>query len=444
MKLFFYTTLLLAVSFFTVSCKTKRDQVMKNHYRGANKYSAMEYQLLRDNKDLLFNTPSKKTGSQQYEDHAGLQSYQSQENTGGYKVLYDDSEYVNGDVYREAAAHRQMLIDKANKDCNCNSTETNKGTSNTNSMTTPSTNTKTSPTVNISSTKPVVSPNVKATTSTNNAKTTTPVNTNPATNTSNTKPTVTSNTKATAAVNTSSTKPVVTSNTQSNTATINTSSTKPTVTSNAKSTIAANTSNSTKPIAKPNIQTSPTVKTSNVQPVASSNAKETIAANLNDTKPTAKPTATNTTTKTTNVNSTAPASTTVAATVNVAPETSHTPDFFADLTDTDKKAIRKVGISYVDEKDKLLLKDYSVIIASFSQPEKMDPLKRALTSSVDKLFFVKNDANIYYAIFGSYNTENEAQQKIRRIWMEYTNLYTTEQLNNKYGITFTDLYILKK
>lgn len=345
MKLFFRTTLLLAISFFIFSCKTKQDQVMKEHYSTVNKYSTLENKLLRDNNDLLLNTSASKKNNQYYDNSVDLQMYQSQVNSSEYKVLYDDSEIANGDVYKEAVAHRQILIDKAGnkeKDCNCgsNSVKTTVNTNNANSVT------ATTPTANV---------NTKASTTTSDMK--------PATTKANTK--ATPDTKRSATVATSSTQ----------------SATKPTVKASEKT------------------KKSNSAKTTTNSAVATN---ETKVAEV------------------------------------------YTPEFFAILTDLDKKDIQKVGISHVDEDDRPLLKDYSVVITSFSQSDKMTPLKKALTSSVDKLFFVKNDAGIYYAIFGSYKTENEALQKLKRIRMEYTNLYTTEQLNNKYGITFTDLYILKR
>lgn len=129
MRLFFRTTLLFAAFLLIVSCKTKQDQVMKDHYSTVNKYSTLEYKLLRDNNDLLLNASTTKSDNQNYDNSVDLQLYQSQVNTNEYKVLYDDSEIVNGDVYKEAVTHRQMLMDKANnKNCNCNSQQKDKST----------------------------------------------------------------------------------------------------------------------------------------------------------------------------------------------------------------------------------------------------------------------------------------------------------------------------
>ncbi len=94
MKLFFCTTLLLAISFFTSSCKTKQDLVIKEHYQSVNKYSTLENKLLRDNNALLLSTSISKSNNQDYDNSVNLQMYQSQVNSSEYKVLYEA--IVNG------------------------------------------------------------------------------------------------------------------------------------------------------------------------------------------------------------------------------------------------------------------------------------------------------------------------------------------------------------
>ncbi len=280
MKLFLRTTLLLAISFFTFSCKTKQDQVIKEHYQTVNKYSTLENKLLRDNNELLFSTStSKKTNS------VNLPMDQSQVNTNGYKVLYDDSEIVNGDVYKEAAAHRQKLAN----DCNCGETKTGAA--------------------NIATIPP---------------KPSIPLTTNP-----------------------------------------------------APSAGAAQ-------AALPSTQQAPAV------------------------------------------------------------EANQTPAIFAHLLDAEKKPIRRVRVRLINENDQNRLKQYSVINAAFSKPASVERLKKAFAISSDQIFFVQNELGIYYAIIGSYDAEHEASDKIRRVSMEYTNLYTPEQLFDKYGIKFADLWILKR
>jgi hypothetical protein len=282
MKLLFHTALLLAISFFTFSCKAKQEQVMKEHYRTANKYSVLEKKLLKDNNSLLLSNSTLKNNDQGYNNPVSLQPHQDQVNSGEYKVLYDDSEIANGDVYREAAAHRQQLIN----DCNCGETKTG------------ITNSAGSPT------------------------SATPVKTN----------------------------------------------------------------------------TTASVKTT---PAAPSSTPQ-------------------------------------------APEVTRTPTIFAHLLDAEKKPIRRVRVSLINESDRDRLKQYSVIIAALSKPASVERLKKAFATSGDQIFFVQNELGLYYAIIGSYETESQAGEKIRRVYMEYTNLYTPEQLFDKYGIKFADLWILKR
>lgn len=275
MKSFFYTTLLLAIIFFTFSCKTKQDQVMKEHYNTVNKYSALENKLLNDNKDLLLGTSTSKNNKTNYDNSVGLQMYQSQVKASEYKVLYDDSEIVNGDVYKEAAAHRQKLIN----DCNCGK-----------------------------------------------------------------------------------------------------------------------------------------AKTTAVDAVPTP-----LKASSNE------------------ITQTALSSTPQASAV----EENQAPVFFAHLFDAKMNIIRRVRVELINENDRDRLKQYSVVIAALSKPAGVERLKKAFDASGDQIFFVQNELGINYAIIGSYNTENEASEKIRKVYTEYTNRYTTEQLMNKYGISFAGLWILK-
>lgn len=121
-----------------------------------------------------------------------------------------------------------------------------------------------------------------------------------------------------------------------------------------------------------------------------------------------------------------------------------TPDFFAHLLDADKKLIRTEGVSYVDTADKARLKKYNVIIAALARFEGTERLKRAFAGSGESLIIVRNDSGLYYVIIGSYDTEGQAFEKIRSVETEYLRRYSTTQLQSKYGIPFTDLWILRK
>ncbi|MDR2950622.1 MAG: SPOR domain-containing protein [Prevotella sp.] len=262
-----HTTLLLAIIIVISSCKSQ-DQALKDFYRNTNNQMKRESFLIKS---------SPATPAQQYEERSINSSAESaymaqvKAKSEQFHVIYDESEYANGDVYLEAAKHRQALIEKANKDC----------------------------------------PDCPKTTSV----TTTTTISQPTTSTG------------------------VSANTQS---------------------------------------------------------------------------------------------------------TSGTPDFFAHLLNTDKKLIRTEGVSYTNTDDKAKLKKYNVVIAALSKYEGTERLKNAFAGSGESLTILKNDSGLYYVIIGSFDTEGQAMDKIKSIEREYNSRYTAAQLQSKYGITFTNLWILRK
>ncbi|WP_255495265.1 SPOR domain-containing protein [Dysgonomonas sp. 521] len=120
-----------------------------------------------------------------------------------------------------------------------------------------------------------------------------------------------------------------------------------------------------------------------------------------------------------------------------------TPDFFAHLLDADRKLIRTEGVSYLNADDKAKLRRYNVIIAALSKYEGVERLQKAFRNK-ETLYVVRNDIGLYYVIIGSYDTEDQAAEKIRAIESQYTRQYTTAQLLKTYGIPLTDLWILRK
>lgn len=269
-----HTTLLLAIIILAFSCKSQ-DQAMRDYYREVNKYTALENKLIENNGIHVASAPKQdvELTYNQSSEQAYLEQVKNKSDM--YKVIYDDSEFANGDVYREAAKHRKALNERAG------------GTS--------------------------------------------------------------------------------------------------------------------------------------------TGCKDCPGT-------------------TTSVNNTTSSSTTATST-NVSggqTKTSDSPDFFAHLLDASQKPIRKVGVTYVDDAGRTLLKQYSVIIAALSKKEGVDRLRKAFANTSEQVFFVKNEVGLFYAIIGSYDSESQAMEKLRRVEMEYGSTYTAEQLRNKYGITFSDLWILKK
>lgn len=118
--------------------------------------------------------------------------------------------------------------------------------------------------------------------------------------------------------------------------------------------------------------------------------------------------------------------------------------YFAHLLNADFEPMRRVDVTLVNESDGSLFKDYSVVIAALSRLDGVERLKQVFANSEDKVFFVKNNLGIYYAIMGSYDTRAEANRRISQIRMNYNSQYPESQLIKKYGIPFTNLWVLQK
>ena len=264
-----HTTLLLAITIVISSCKSQ-DQALKDFYRNTNNQMKRESFLIKSNQSGMSVQQSEERSINSSAESAYVAQVKAKSEQ--FKVIYDESEYANGDVYLEAAKHRQTLIEKANKDC-------------------------------------------------------------------------------------------------------------------------------------PDCQKTTSIATSTVSQPASNTAVSSNTQSASGSK---------------------------------------TPDFFAHLVNSDKKLIRTEGVSYVDINDKTKLKKYSVIIAALSKFESTEHLKSAFDGSGESLTIVKNDSGLYYVIIGSYDTEGQASDKIRRIESEYNSRYTAAQLQSKYGTTFTNLWILRK
>lgn len=289
MKLSQGIALLLSVSLLSVySCKTNSDQARKKYYKNINKQNSHEYKILTSNHIIgEKDDTSYKKGPQKTYNESSEEVYQEKinEKAEEFKLQYDDSELANGNVYREAAAHREKLAKATPQDCNCGS-------------------------------------------------------------------------------------------------------------------------NSQKTIEKPAI-TNPPKETGNNVP-----ANKTVAPPKE----------------------------------NISDDTNAIADhkYFAHLLNSDFETIRRTEVTLVNQSDKNLFKDYSVVIVALSRLDGVERLKQVFANSDDKLFFVKNNLGIYYAIIGSYDTRAEANRKIGQVRMNYNSQYTESQLIKKYGIPFTNLWVLQK
>lgn len=118
--------------------------------------------------------------------------------------------------------------------------------------------------------------------------------------------------------------------------------------------------------------------------------------------------------------------------------------FFAHLLDTDKKILKTEELSYLNKEDKAKLKKYSVVIASLTNKYNgSEHLKKTLGAR-ESLIVVKNTSGIYYVIIGTYDSEQEALNKIKTVEEQYNARKSSAQLLKTYRIPLTDLWILRK
>lgn len=109
-----------------------------------------------------------------------------------------------------------------------------------------------------------------------------------------------------------------------------------------------------------------------------------------------------------------------------------------------KNIVRKGKFTLVNSADASLLKKYNVVIATLSKEAGTEFVKDAITKndSDEVVFAVKNNAGKYYVILGSYDTQAEALEKRRSVIKNYTQRYSKAALMKKYGIQFSDTWIV--
>lgn len=140
-NLLILTPFLLFILATVSSCKTYEgsrhtEANTTGFYRKINKQLAIENHLIesignntgRSISQQMQSTESTERSSK----YSAERSYMAQErsNSDPFKVVYDDSEFANGEVYIQAAKRRQTLMENVKKGCkNCTSDTIKKTTS---------------------------------------------------------------------------------------------------------------------------------------------------------------------------------------------------------------------------------------------------------------------------------------------------------------------------
>jgi len=123
MKAFSSIIILVLLVFAASSCQSNRTQSRSSYYSKINKNRAIENQLVESsmkNARYTVHTPPQRTS-----DYSAETTYMERikSESSQFKVIYDDSEYANGDVYIEAAKRREALINQRKAGCkDCPST----------------------------------------------------------------------------------------------------------------------------------------------------------------------------------------------------------------------------------------------------------------------------------------------------------------------------------
>lgn len=89
------------------------------------------------------------------------------------------------------------------------------------------------------------------------------------------------------------------------------------------------------------------------------------------------------------------------------------------------------------------LKEFNIIVATLSNIDGVNRLKKQLDSDGQNNLIVRNKEGLYYIVLGSYDNEKDAVINAKAILDKYTRYYLKDELMRRYGIPFTDIWILE-
>lgn len=114
----------------------------------------------------------------------------------------------------------------------------------------------------------------------------------------------------------------------------------------------------------------------------------------------------------------------------------HTNDYY--------EAIKIEKVTPVYESDAPDLKAYSVVIAAMGMKPNAESLKKRMENEGYKVILVQNEQGMYRVIIASYDSKEQAIAKKNAILADFASKGDLSALKSKYGIPFTDWWILQR
>ncbi|NDV78830.1 hypothetical protein [Dysgonomonas sp. 511] len=108
----------------------------------------------------------------------------------------------------------------------------------------------------------------------------------------------------------------------------------------------------------------------------------------------------------------------------------------------DWKLFRNTPVTFVNEKDRDLMKKYSIVIGSFNKQNNAEYAKRTFNGLGEQAVVVKNNQGIFYTILITSDNQTVATKKMEEFTSRYTANISKSRRIAKYGLPLDDLWIL--
>ncbi|MBB4037226.1 hypothetical protein GGR21_003143 [Dysgonomonas hofstadii] len=104
--------------------------------------------------------------------------------------------------------------------------------------------------------------------------------------------------------------------------------------------------------------------------------------------------------------------------------------------------LRSVPVTLADEKDKALLKKYSVVVGTFKSQNNADFVKRTFNGLGERALVVKNGTGLFYTLLEGHDSNAGAIQQLEDFTKKYVEGQSKARRVSRYGISLDDLWIL--